>query len=175
MDRISAEHKDLSSCYSLGLSHSGTLGLIVGRKYMGLVNLDKPGKLLHKEERTGSKHDIAEIQFSLGSETLCAVASGKKVDLNLKELERIQCLLFFQVDLLDWRSEGGGLVEIGSLKRHGHDITDLSFHEQETNIITTCAYDHNIHIWDIRNSRKPATTLSNMTWTSRVRIILYLP
>ena len=79
MDRISAEHKELSGCHALGLNWCGTLGLIVGRLYMGLVNLDNPERIVHRVTRTTSKYDIAEIQFSRGNETLCAVAAGKKV------------------------------------------------------------------------------------------------
>ena len=46
---------------------------------MGLVNLDNPERIIHRVTRNTSKYDIAEIQFSRGNETLCAVAAGKKV------------------------------------------------------------------------------------------------
>ena len=79
MDRISVEHKDLSGHSHLALNKSGTLGLIVGRLSMGLVNLDKPERLINRVKRNTSKYEVEEIQFSRGSETLCAVAAGKKV------------------------------------------------------------------------------------------------
>ena len=79
MDRISVEHKDLSGSSHLALNKSGTLGLIVGRLSMGLVNLDKPEVLINRVKRNTSKYEVEEIQFSRGSETLCAVAAGKKV------------------------------------------------------------------------------------------------
>ena len=44
------------------------------------------------------------------------------------------------------------MTVLGTLAKHGNTITDLSFHEQQTHLITTCSYDHNIHIWDIRYS-----------------------
>ena len=59
---------------------SGKLGLIVGDK-IGLIDLDHPDKLVAKQNRINSKHDVSEIQFSLGKETLCAIASGNKVKL----------------------------------------------------------------------------------------------
>ena len=80
MDRISVEHKDLSGHSHLALNKSGTLGLIVGRLSMGLVNLDKPERLINRVKRNTSKYEVEEIQFSRGSETLCAVAAGKKVE-----------------------------------------------------------------------------------------------
>lgn len=83
MDRISAEHKDLSTCQALGLSRSGTLGLIAGRVHLGLVNLDHPDKIIHKVTRLTSKYDVSEIQFSLGNETLSAIAAGRKVKIHL--------------------------------------------------------------------------------------------
>ena len=65
-------------------------------------------------------------------------------------LSNLMLKLFFKVELLDWNPEGGGVKLIGTLSKHGNTITDLSFHEQQTHIITTCSYDNNIHIWDIR-------------------------
>lgn len=73
-----------------------------------------------------------------------------------------------KVELLNWRAEGGDMTVVASLVKHGNDITDLSFHEQETNLITTCSYDKNIHLWDIRTPTRPTSSLFNMTWTSRV-------
>ena len=56
----------------------GTLGAIAGKASMGLVNLDHPEKLLCKIKRN-CKEDVRELQFSLGTETLFAVAAGTKV------------------------------------------------------------------------------------------------
>ena len=53
------------------------MSLIVGDK-MGLINLDQPDKVITKRARL-DKYDVGEIQFSLGKETLCAIASGSKV------------------------------------------------------------------------------------------------
>ena len=56
----------------------GTLGAIAGKASMGLVNLDQPEKLLCKVKRK-CKEDVRELQFSLGAETLFAIAAGTKV------------------------------------------------------------------------------------------------
>lgn len=45
----------------------------------GLVNLDRPDKLLHKIARN-VKYELGELQFSLKTETLCAAAIGNKVN-----------------------------------------------------------------------------------------------
>ena len=47
---------------------------------MGLINLDYPDKVITKQARLNSKYGVGEIQFSLGKETLCAIASGSKVE-----------------------------------------------------------------------------------------------
>jgi hypothetical protein len=79
MDVTTAEYKDLSGCRAMGLSKSGTLCLIAGRTVMGLVNLDRPETPAQKVPRRVGKHDIGEIQFSLGHETLSAIAVNNKV------------------------------------------------------------------------------------------------
>ena len=149
MDRISAEHRDLSNCHALGLSKSGSLCLIVGGNQIGLVNLDQPDKLVSKEARTNSKHDVGEIQFSLGRETLCAIASGNKID------------------LIDF-NEGGGMHTLSTLK-HGNKVTDISWHEQTTHLLATASFDSFVYIWDTRQAcrKRPAIELLNMGWTNR--------
>ena len=75
--------------------------------------------------------------------------------------------MVFKVELLDWNLEGGGVKLIGTLNKHGNTITDLSFHEQQTHIITTCSYDNNIHIWDIRYVQLTQTLRESLMPTFR--------
>ena len=149
MDRVSAEHRDLSCCKCMALTKSGSLCLIAGANQMGLVNLNQPDKLVTKQSRS-SKHDVGEIQFSLGRETLCAIASGNKVD------------------LVDFR-EGGGIETLSTLKGHGNLITDLSFHEQKHSLLATASFDNFVYVWDTRQSprKRPAIELSNMSSTTK--------
>lgn len=42
----------------------------------------------------------------------------------------------FQVELLDWGEEGAGR-RVGTLKAHTRVIKDLSWHEQDTNLLAT--------------------------------------
>lgn len=73
-----------------------------------------------------------------------------------------------QVELLDWHPEGGGVTRLATLSKHGNVVTDLSFHEQEVNLLATCSHDNYVYIWDVRTPRRPAFELRNMTGSIRV-------
>jgi len=47
-----------------------------------------------------------------------------------------------------------------SLKAHTRVVSDLSWHPKEPDIIASCSIDTFIHIWDIRDQRKPCLSLS---------------
>ena len=78
MDRICADHKVLNQANVMGLSKSGTLAAMASSRCVGLVNLDQPETLLCKQKRVFK--EVNELQFSKGSESLIAIATGMKVD-----------------------------------------------------------------------------------------------
>lgn len=47
-------------------------------------------------------------------------------------------------------------------------MSDLSFHEQETNMIVTSSHDHTIRLWDIRTPARPTMTKECLHGISRV-------
>jgi len=47
-----------------------------------------------------------------------------------------------------------------SLKAHTRVVSDLNWHPKEPDIIASCSIDTFIHIWDIRDQRKPCLSLS---------------
>ena len=63
---------------------------------------------------------------------------------------------------------------IGTLSKHGNTITDLSFHEQQTHIITTCSYDNNIHIWDIRYVKHTKILREISMPTCKIRLTTFI-
>ena len=71
------------------------------------------------------------------------------------------------MDLVDFHPEGAGIIKSHTLRGHGNKITDISFHEQQYNLIATAAHDNYVYVWDIRTPRKPSIELSNLTWTNR--------
>ena len=169
MDRISVEHKELSSCHALGLNKCGTLGLIVGRLHMGLVNLDNPERIIHRVTRNTSKFDIAEIQFSRGNETLCAVAAGKKVGLkNMNSIVKNSMWMINDILLLGrvvgleargWRNDSFG--NVGQAWQH-HYRFELPWATDPSN--------HNLLLW----SQHPylGHSVSNPPFNSSLNLFL---
>ena len=76
---------------------------------------------------------------------------------------------YFQVELLNWNTEGGGVSLNATLAKHGNIVTDVSFHNQDTNMIATSAHDYYVFIWDIRTPRAPVMEISNMMGANKVR------
>lgn len=74
-------------------------------------------------------------------------------------------LIFLQsntrVEILSF--DGGGGYELQtthSLKAHTRVISDLNWHPKEPDIIASCSIDTFIHIWDLRDQRRPCLSLS---------------
>lgn len=47
-----------------------------------------------------------------------------------------------------------------SLRAHTRVVSDLNWHPSEPEILASCSIDTFIHIWDIRDQRKPCQSLS---------------
>lgn len=66
-----------------------------------------------------------------------------------------------RVEILSFIGAGGyELQTTQSLKAHTRVISDLNWHPKEPDIIASCSIDTFIHIWDIRDQRKPCLSLS---------------
>lgn len=52
------------------------------------------------------------------------------------------------------------LQTTNSLKAHTRVVSDLNWHPKEPDIIASCSIDTFIHIWDIRDQRRPCLSLS---------------
>lgn len=48
-------------------------------------------------------------------------------------------------------------------------ITDLNWHQSDPNVLASCSVDTFIHIWDLRDSRRPMISLSAVAEASQVR------
>lgn len=63
-----------------------------------------------------------------------------------------------RVDVVTWH--GGQLSQVQSLKSHTRVVTDLNWHQFDPNILASCSVDTFIHIWDIRDVKRPVLSLS---------------
>ncbi|CAB3373844.1 Hypothetical predicted protein [Cloeon dipterum] len=150
-DFIVAEHKDLQAT-AMSVDHSGSLVLLFGRRYMALVNLDKPTETLKKVNRK-TKYDVgfaATADWSpVISDELIAFSSDERVEV--------------------FRWKNCDLTTEHSFKAHSRVVTDLQWHKTDPNLLATCSLDTFLHIWDLRDMRRPATSLSTVVGSSHVR------
>lgn len=57
-------------------------------------------------------------------------------------------------------NNGYDLQPTHSLRAHTRVVSDLNWHPKDPDILATCSIDTYIHIWDIRDQRKPCLSLS---------------
>lgn len=70
------------------------------------------------------------------------------------------------MEVLKWKVE---LIQTHSLRAHTRVITDLNWHQTDPNLLASCSVDTFIHIWDLRDSRRPSLSLSAVAEASQVR------
>lgn len=72
-----------------------------------------------------------------------------------------------RLEVLTWHV--GELTQTHSLRAHTRVITDLNWHRTDPNILASCSVDTFIHCWDLRDSRRPSTSLSAIAEATQVR------
>ena len=125
MSCMERDFRDLGPCTTMGLSQKGNLAMIASKSHLALLQLQ--GCTGQDDLDTAPvlrvpqvyKFNVEEIQFSYGQESLCAIAQHEKLD------------------LIDWADSGSRLVRLSSARGHSRDITDLSWHEQDHNLVAT--------------------------------------
>lgn len=78
---------------------------------------------------------------------------------------RIEILSFHE-------ARGHELQATHSLKAHTRVISDLNWHPKEPDILASCSIDTFIHIWDLRDQRRPCLSLSAVGKTKKNRLII---
>lgn len=66
-----------------------------------------------------------------------------------------------RTEIVSFTGNGGQeLITTHSLRGHTRVVSDLNWHPKEPDILATCSIDTFIHIWDLRDQRKPSLSLS---------------
>ncbi|XP_076242534.1 WD repeat domain 59 isoform X2 [Calliopsis andreniformis] len=150
-DYVVTEHRDLQA-NTMAVDATGNYVLLAGRRYFALKYLDEGVDNLKKFQRQ-SKYEVGSAEWNptgLNSH-LCAVSSNTRIEiLSLAEM-------------------GGHDLQINNLKAHTRVVSDLNWHPKEPNILASCSIDTFIHIWDIRDQRKPSLSLSAVAGSSQVQ------
>ncbi|KAJ8687709.1 hypothetical protein QAD02_023503 [Eretmocerus hayati] len=151
-DYVVTEHRDLQA-NTMAVDVTGNYVLLAGRRYLAVKNLDEESAPLRKFNRT-SKYEVGSAEWNphLTNGHLCAISSNNRVEiLNLAG------------------KVTNDLQPLHSLRAHTRVVSDLHWHPKDSDILATCSIDTYIHIWDIRDQRKPSLSLSAVAGASQVR------
>ncbi|XP_044734726.1 GATOR complex protein WDR59 isoform X2 [Chrysoperla carnea] len=145
------EHRDLQAS-AMAVDSTGTYVLLAGRRYLAIKNLeDEQPDSLRKFARPQSNYEVsvAEWNPSLQNKEICAIATNQKIE------------------LLTWNTSDFSTTH--SVRSHTRVVSDLNWHHFDINIFASCSIDTFIHIWDIRDMRRPSLSLSAIAGATQVR------
>ncbi|XP_018901839.2 GATOR2 complex protein WDR59 [Bemisia tabaci] len=147
---IIAEHKDMQA-NAMAVDSSGTYVLLAGRRYLAIKNLNDPTDNLRKFPRQ-SKFDVGTAEWNLTSPNkhLCAISTNQRIE------------------ILSWQQTGELSLYL-TLQWHTRVVTALNWHHSDPNLLASCSIDTFTHLWDIRESRKPAISLSAVSGATQVK------
>ncbi|XP_031776715.1 GATOR complex protein WDR59-like isoform X2 [Nasonia vitripennis] len=149
-DYVVTEHRDLQA-NTMAVDVTGNHVLLAGRRYLAIKHLDEePLRKFHRQ----SKYEVgsAELNPNLANCHLCTISSNTRVE-----------ILSFM------GNNGYELQPTHSLRAHTRVVSDLNWHPKDPDILATCSIDTYIHIWDIRDQRKPSLSLSAVAGASQVQ------
>ncbi|XP_029054002.1 GATOR complex protein WDR59 isoform X1 [Osmia bicornis bicornis] len=151
-DYVVTEHRDLQA-NTMAVDATGNYVLLAGRRYFAVKHLDEGADTLKKFQRQ-SKYEVGSAEWNPTSTNshLCAVSSNTRIE--ILALNGVGCY---------------DLHTTNSLKAHTRVVSDLNWHPKEPDIIASCSIDTFIHIWDVRDQRRPCLSLSAVAGSSQVR------
>ncbi|KAJ8947981.1 hypothetical protein NQ314_008516 [Rhamnusium bicolor] len=146
---IALECKDLQA-NAMAVDSTGTYVLLAGRRYLAIRNLEDEYEVVQKFPRQ-SKYDVGAAEWNPTSyhKELCVISSNQRLE------------------VLTWRNDE--LTQTHSLRAHTRVITDLNWHKFDPNLLASCSVDTFIHLWDLRDSRRPTLSLSAIAEASQVK------
>ncbi|KAK0087002.1 hypothetical protein PV326_005337 [Microctonus aethiopoides] len=151
-DYVVTEHRDLQA-NTMAVDATGSYVLLAGRRYFAVKQLDEESDVLRKFPRQ-SKYEVGSAEWNpnMSNSHLCAVSSNTRTE------------------IVSFTGNGGQeLITTHSLRGHTRVVSDLNWHPKEPDILATCSIDTFIHIWDLRDQRKPSLSLSAVAGSSQVR------
>ncbi|KAK1120006.1 hypothetical protein K0M31_012736 [Melipona bicolor] len=151
-DYVVTEHRDLQA-NTMAVDATGNYVLLAGRRCFAVKQLDDSVDILKKFQRQ-SKYEVGSAEWNPTSINchLCAVSSNTRIE------------------ILSLTVNGNyDLQTTNSLKAHTRVVSDLNWHPKEPDIIASCSIDTFIHIWDVRDQRRPCLSLSAVAGSSQVR------
>ncbi|XP_076269506.1 WD repeat domain 59 isoform X2 [Rhynchophorus ferrugineus] len=146
---VALECKDLQAS-AMSIDFTGNYVLLAGRRCIAVKNLqDKSTNVLKVQRQSKYEVGVAEWNPTAYNKHMCVISSNERIE------------------LLHWRNES--LTVSHSLRAHTRVVTDINWHRTNPHVLATCSTDTFIHMWDIRDSRRPILSLSAVAEASQVR------
>ncbi|XP_022214670.2 GATOR complex protein Wdr59 [Drosophila obscura] len=144
------EHRD-SQATAMSVDYSGQWVLLAGRGHLALQRLGQDDGTLRRHERQ-SKYEVSVAEFAIcpSRKEYCAIATSQ------------------HIDIVRW-----GPAEPyyeSSLRGHTRTVTDIDWHGKDPNLLVSCSIDTFSHIWDLRESRKPALSLNAVCMSGATQV-----
>ncbi|KAI2797080.1 GATOR complex protein wdr59 [Blomia tropicalis] len=144
---ISAEHK-CQQAMCMATSNDGKVALI-SRRSIAIINTENILAVDYNIRRE-TKWDTTYSEFSTLQQNYLAITNAQTVQI-------------FNTDDTSMNSL------IHSLKGHTRTITDLNWSINEPTVLATASYDNYMHIWDLRDSRKPVQSMHSIAGATQVK------
>ncbi|XP_073515805.1 GATOR2 complex protein WDR59 isoform X2 [Phyllobates terribilis] len=148
-ENVVVEFRD-SQATAMSVDCQGQLAVLSGRRFLYIVNLETPNEGPRKISRQ-SKWDIGTVQWNPHDSYMHFFAASSNQ----------------RVDLYQWKDGSGDIAN--SLQGHTRVISDLDWSVYEPDVLVTSSIDTYIYIWDIKDTRKPAVSLSAVAGASQVK------
>ncbi|XP_031559913.1 GATOR complex protein WDR59-like [Actinia tenebrosa] len=129
---------------------TGSHVVLGARKGLGFIKMDNPSVIAKKVMRN-SKWECGTTEWNphLSHKDILASVSNQKAEI--------------------WRWREGSGVQQQILRAHTRAISDLNWSWYDPQLISTCSVDQFVYIWDLRDSKKPATSLQAVVGASQVK------
>ncbi|XP_063236858.1 GATOR2 complex protein WDR59 isoform X2 [Bacillus rossius redtenbacheri] len=144
------EHKDLQAS-AMAVDCTGLYALLAGRRYLAIKNLTDSSDTLHKVSHQ-SKYEVGTAAWnpSLLNKDMCAITSNQRIE------------------IWSWQS-GCELVPSHAFRAHTRAVSGLDWHRFDPNMLASCSLDTFIHMWDVRDPRRPSLSLSAVAGATQVQ------
>ncbi|XP_070574732.1 GATOR2 complex protein WDR59-like [Ptychodera flava] len=146
---IVAEHRELQA-NAMAVDCTGQFAILAGKRVLAVVNLDRPQDVVKRVARQ-SRWEVGVMEWNphATNKHLFVATSNQSADV--------------------WSWENGVEKPQTSLKAHTRVISDVNWAVFDANILATCSVDTYIYLWDIRDSRKPSSSLSAVAGAAQVK------
>lgn len=148
-ENVVAEYRDLQA-NAMAVDCTGKFSVLAGRKLLAIIDLDQPVSCIKKHPRQ-SKWEVGTAEWNPTPEKkdMFAITSNQRAELLI--------------------CQEGDIVLQHVLRAHTRVISDLNWSPFDSNLIATCSVDTYVHLWDIRDSRRPAQSLCAIAGASQVK------